>query len=189
MFIGFRKNNKFAKISMETLENISGIVINKSGTRIIAMVPVIDSNSTLGVIEISESFHDIKDNFERLDKEFVFIIDKHQLVNIDLKHKSGKFRDINELYRVAYHNYASGFYMSAEDIDFDALAQSKYINTKKFYITYTPVNDLYGNPIGLVLIGENSKHANSFVQISQNMINSVTTVALGLVISLILFMF
>jgi len=183
------ENHDIAKLVLETGQSISGIVVNKKGVRIIGIVPIRDNNITIGAVSASQSIHALKDDFERIGKEFTFLLAKQQLVFIGLEHKQGMYKKINDNYSVAFHNYDSPFYTHAEKIDFELLEREKYHNDPFYYTTTDPIIDLNGRTIGLAFIGENSDNANSFVQITKNMINSVTTVALGLVISLIMFMF
>jgi len=183
------ENLDIAKMVIETQQSVSGIVVNKDGVRILGMVPVIENNVSIGALEITESIHMIRDEFELLGKEFTFLTSKQQLVFMSLEHKQGQYKEINDEFSVYFHQYDSSFYLNIAKLDFDALRIKKYANDTQFYTTYDNIVDLNGRTIGMALIGEDSSNANSFVKITQNMINSVTTVALGLVISLILFMF
>jgi len=183
------ENIEFANLVMTSNQNISGIVINKDGVRLIGITPVQDGNKTIGAIEVSQSIHSLKLDFERLGKEFIFILNKNQLVFIDIEHKNDTYNDIDDTYKVAFHEYDSKFYVNLQKLDIDTIVENKYNNNPSFYTTYDETIDLNGREVGLFFIGESSANASSFVQITKNMINSVTTVALGLVISLILFMF
>lgn len=183
------ENTEIANLVMDSKQNITGIVINKDGVRLIGITAVEKDKKVIGAIEVSQSIHGIKDDFERLGKEFVFILDKSQLVFLDVAHKTDTYHDIDETYKVAFHEYDSKFYVNLQKLDINKLMEKKYINNKDFYTTNDFAIDLNGREIGLFVIGESTNNGSSFVQITKNMINSVTTVALGLVISLILFMF
>jgi len=183
------QNNEFADLVMSSNQNISGIVANRDGIRLIGITPVHDSNSTIGAIEISQSIHAVKVDFERLGKEFIFVLNKNQLVFLDIAHKTDTYHDIDETYKVAFHNYDSKFYQNLQRLNIEEVVVRKYEANKEFYTTYDETIDLNGRQIGLFFIGESSIGGSSFVQITKNMINTITTVALGLVISLILFIF
>ena len=183
------QNKELANLVMDSKQNITGIVINKDGVRLIGIVPVEFNKKIVGAIEVSQSIHSIKNDFQRLGKEFVFILDKNQLVFLDVEHKTDTYNEIDSKYRVAFHEYDSKFYVNLQTISLEELMEEKYINNKDFYTTRDETIDLRGMEIGLFIIGEDAKNSSSFVQITKGMINSVTTVALGLVISLILFMF
>jgi len=185
------QNHEYADLVITSNQTISGIAVNKDGVRLIGITPIVDpeNNTTIGAIEISQSIHALKEDFERINKEFIFVLDKNQLVFLDIEHKTDTYADIDEEYKIAFHNYDSKFYTNLQRLNIEEFKTAKYVNNKNFYTTYDEAIDLNGREIGLFFIGESAANANSFVKITENMINSVTTVALGLVISLILFMF
>jgi len=183
------ENSKYADLVINTDTSVTGLVINSNGARIVAITPIEDGNSTIGALEVSQDVATLKDDFDRLGKEFTFIVDKSQLVFMDLETKQGNMQDINEKYKIFFHKYDSQFYTNIRDIDLELLAREKYLIDTKYFTTSEEAVNINGKPIGLFVLGESSKEANSFVNITKNMISSVTTVALGLVISLILFMF
>ena len=183
------ENKKYASLVIDTDTSITGLVVNSNGIRIVAITPINDNNSTIGAIEISQDISTIKGELERLGKEFSFIFNKSQLVFMDLGTKQGNMQDINDKYKIFFHSYDPLFYTNLRDIDLEKLQREKYSVNPKFFTTYEEAVDINGKPIGLFMLGESSAEANSFVNITKNLISSVTTVALGLVISLILFMF
>lgn len=183
------ENLEFADLVMSSGQNISGIAVNKNGVRLIGIAPVYKEKKVIGAIEVSQSIHALKLDFERLGKEFVFVLNKNQLVFLDIAHKTDTYSDVDEMYKVAFHEYDSKFYTNLQKLNIPDIVKNKFISDAQYYTTYDEAIDLNGRQIGLFFIGESAENANSFVQITKNMINSVTTVALGLVISLILFMF
>lgn len=183
------ENATYADLVVNTQTSITGIVVNAKGARLIAMMPIIEDGTTLGAIEISQSIFAVKSSFDRLGKEFLFILDKSQLVFMDLESKQGMTQDIDEKYKIFFNNYNPQFYTNLRKINLDELQREKYFIDESYYTTYDETVDIDGKAIGLFIIGEEAGSANSFVNITKNLIGSVTTVALGLVISLILFMF
>lgn len=183
------ENAKYADLVINTTTSVTGLVINSNGARIVAITPIQDGNVTIGALEISQDIATLKDDFERLGKEFTFIVDKSQLVFMDLGTKQGNMQDINEKYKIFFHKYNSQFYTNIRDVDLELLDREKYHVDPKYFTTSQEAVNINGKPIGLFVLGENSDEANSFVNITKNLISSVTTVAIGLVISLILFMF
>ena len=183
------QNGTYAELVISSQTSITGIVVNTTGVRLIAITPVVENNQTIGAIEVSQSISAVKNTFDRLGKEFVFILDKSQLVFMDLESKQGMTQDIDEKYKIFFHNYSSKFYTNLRKIDLEVLQREKYFIDENYYTTVAETVDINGKSIGLFVIGEEAGSANSFVNITNNLISSVTTVALGLVISLILFMF
>ena len=183
------ENTSYADLVMSTTTSISGPVVNSDGVRIIGITPVLDGNKTIGAIEVSQDISAVKNVFDNLGKEFAFIIKKSQLVFVDLETKQGNTQDIHEKYKIFFHDYDSLFFSNIKEISLEELQKTKYNVNPKYYTTYEDAVDINGKPIGLFILGESSSEVNSFVNITKNLINSVTTVALGLIISLILFMF
>lgn len=184
-----KMNLQFAEVVMDTKETIEGIAINKDGVNLITITPIMDKNVTLGAIEVRKSIHAVLLDAELVEKEFAFIIDKNQLGGIDLQYKTGRYQDINEKYSVEYKNYTTNFLPHIKNLDMKQLFEDKYFKDDHFFTNYQELTDVSGKPIGIAFIGESTEHADSFVHIAQNMISTVTTIALGLIISLILFMF
>lgn len=182
-------NSTLSEVITDTKETIEGIVVNPDGVFMMVMVPIMDKNNTIGALEVRRSIHAVIQTAEVVEKEFAFILDKNMLSTINLQHKSGKYRDINEQYSILYKHYTTNFLPHIEKLDMKQLRQDKFYRDSNFFTNYQELTDVSGKPIGLAFIGESVANANSFVHIAQNMISSVTTVALGLVISLILFMF
>jgi hypothetical protein len=58
-----------------------------------------------------------------------------------------------------------------------------------YFRTYKKATDINGADIGLYVIGEGVEKNNGFVNIAEGMVNSVASVSLGLVTSILLFMF
>ena len=183
------ENAVYAELVISSQTSITGIVINATGARLVAITPVVENNETIGAIEVSQNISAVKNTFDRLGKEFVFILDKSQLVFMDLESKQGMTQDIDEKYKIFFHEYNSQFYTNLRKINLEKLQREKYAIDENYYTTYEETVDINGKSVGLFLIGEEAGSANSFVNITKNLIGSVTTVALGLVISLILFMF
>lgn len=183
------QNEKYAALVMETKTSITGMVINEDGLRLIAITPVEDGNLTIGAIEISQDIVTVKNDFDKLGKDFVFIVDKSQLVFMSLGAKQGNTQDIDDKYKIFFHKYNSQFYTNIRDINLEMLLREKYSVNDRYYTTIDEAVDIDGKAVGLFVLGESTQSANSFVNITKNLISSVTTVALGLVISLILFMF
>lgn len=183
------ENSIYAELVMDTTTSVTGLVVNSNGVRIVAITPIVDGNTTIGAIEVSQDVATVRNNLEQLGKEFAFVLNKSQLVFMDLGTKQGNMQDISTKHKIFFHKYSSQFYTNLRDIDIELLEREKYSVDQKYFTTSEEAVNINGKPIGIFFIGESSDQANSFVHITKNLISSVTTVALGLVISLILFMF
>lgn len=183
------ENFKYAALVMSSDTSVSGLAINADGVRLIGISPVVDGNKTIGAIEISQDISTVKNDFDTLGKEFAFIVDKSQLVFMSLGTKQGNMQDIDDTHKIFFHSYNPQFYTDLRKVNLELLKRNKYSIDPNYFTTYEEAVNINGKPVGVFMIGETSKAANSFVNITKNLISSVTTVALGLVISLILFMF
>ena len=182
-------DQKYADVVMRSNSPINGVVVNKEGVKIISISPIVDGDKVIGAIEVEEDVHYAKNDLEKFGKEFAFLLDKEQVAQIDIQYKQGKLEDIGEKYKTFFHDYDPNFYTYLKEIDVDDLVQKKYHNDKLYYTNAVEAFDIDGKRIGVYVMGEKGLEEDSFVKITQDLIKSVTTVALGLVISLVLFMF
>ena len=178
--------------TLRSKSQISGIEVQQSGVYVTLIQPVIRNDFFLGLIEIKQSIHSLKDDFEASDNNFVFLLDKKMLSKLSLKAKSGRYKDVINEYIVFQSAYSSRFYTKITDHGEDAFnddLKQTYGADDVYFRTYKKAKDINGADIGLFVIGEGVEKNNGFVNIANSMVNSVTSVSLGLVISIILFMF
>jgi len=172
--------------------SIYGVEVMSDGVFNTYLQPLIKDDEVYGVIEIKESIHNYKKKFDTLNDEYVFLLDKKMLSQISIDIKNGKYRDMTTQYTVARSFYDTKFAATIPEItekNFSEMIENNYIIDGVYYRTYKEVTDINGVPIGLMIIGEYLDNEDSFVHIADDMTKTVTTVALGLVISIMLFMF
>ena len=169
-----------------------GIEVLDNGVFMVYLLPIVKNDVALGVVEVRENIHSLKDYFERLNKEYAFLLDKKMLVKLNIKAKSGKFRRLIKDLMIEQRFYDTRFVNSLVEMapeDFDKMIKEGYIIDGVFYRTFKIVSDINGADIGYILVGELLDKEGGFVKIAKNMTNTITIVALGLVVSIILFMF
>jgi len=177
---------------IKSKNSIYGVEVMSDGVFNTYLKPLIKDDSVYGVIEIKESIHSYKKAFDELNDEYVFLLDKKMLAQIAIDVKNGKYRDMTEEYTLANTFYDTKFAASIRDLDkekFTEMMQKKYIIDGVYYRSYKMINDINGAEIGMVILGEYVDKEDGFVNLADNMTKTVTTVALGLVISIMLFMF
>jgi len=177
---------------IKSKNSIYGVEVMSDGVFNTYLKPLIKDDSVYGVIEIKESIHSYKKIFDELNDEYVFLLNKKMLAQIAIDVKNGKYRDMTEEYTLANTFYDTKFAASIRDLNkekFTEMMQKKYIIDGVYYRTYKMVNDINGAEIGMVVLGEYVDKEDGFVNLADNMTKTVTTVALGLVISIMLFMF
>lgn len=177
---------------MSSKNPLYGIEVLPDGVFFVYLQPLLKGDNILGVLELRESIHTLKVDFEDRNSGYVFLLDKKMFNNLSLKAKNGKYKDIIDNFAMKQAEYDTKFpismlEMSEEDVkEFFDMA---YFVDETYYRTYKTVTDINGADIGIFVVGETIENTSGFVNIADNMTKTVTSVALGLVISIILFMF
>jgi hypothetical protein len=170
-----------------------GIEILGDGPNLVYLEPIISGDNVLGVIEIKENLLSLKKDFERNKQSiFVFLIQEKMMNNLAIDAKNGRYRAVVDDLRVEEQKYDGAFFSNVieEGLEgFKELKNNGYIVNKDFFKTYKEIVDINGVTVGYVLVGEKVEGSGGFVSIVDNMTKSVTMIALGLVISILLFMF
>lgn len=177
---------------MRSRTQVSGIEVQQDGVFVTLVQPVMAGETFIGLIEVKQSIHSIKDHFEANDDNFVFLLDKKMLVKLSLQAKSGRYRDVVGDYTVYQSAYSSRFYSKLTEAGpelFNYERRIGYGTDNTYFRTFKKATDINGADIGLYVIGEGIEKNNGFVNIAEGMVNSVTSVSLGLVTSILLFMF
>jgi len=177
---------------IKSKNTVYGLEVMADGVFNTYLQPLIKDDNVYGVIEIKESIHNYRKIFESLDDEYVFLLDKKMLPLISIDAKNGKYRDMINDYTVEQTFYDTKFTAMIKDIgevEFKTMIQENYVISGVYYRTYKIMTDINGANIGMMMLGEFVDKEDGFVNLADNMTKTVTTVALGLVISIMLFMF
>ncbi len=170
-----------------------GVEVLSDGPNVVYLEPILSGENVVGVIEIKENLISIKKDFERNKQSiFVFLMQEKMMANLSIDAKNGRYRPVVDDLRVEEQKYDSAFFANVieEGIDgFKELKNQGYTVNKEYFKTYKEILDVNGVTVGYVLIGEQVQGNGGFVNIVDNMTKSVTMIALGLVISILLFMF
>ena len=173
--------------------SIFGIEVLSDGPNVVYIEPIISGESVVGVVEIKESLISIKKDFERNKQSiFVFLMQEKMMANLSIDAKNGRYRPVVDDLRVEEQKYDGGFFANVIEEGADGFKELKdkgYSVNKAYFKTYKEILDVNGVTIGCVLIGEQVQGNGGFVNIVDKMTKSVTMIALGLVISILLFMF
>ena len=173
--------------------SIFGIEVLSDGPNVVYIEPIISGESVVGVVEIKESLISIKKDFERNKQSiFVFLMQEKMMANLSIDAKNGRYRPVVDDLRVEEQKYDGSFFSNVIEDGLDGFKELKdkgYIVNKEYFKTYKEILDVNGVTIGYALIGEQVQGNGGFVNIVDKMTKSVTMIALGLVISILLFMF
>ncbi len=169
-----------------------GIEVLPEGIFLLLIEPIIKNKELLGVLEIKEPLYSLKKDFTKDNGIFLFLLDEKMLKILSPKARNGRYKVImNNLY-VEELRYSSSFYgkiLEKGKDGFNQLLDDGYYLDKVYFKTYDKISDINGNIVGYVVLGEVVEGSGAFVNIVNDMTKTVTTVALGLVISILLFMF
>ena len=173
--------------------SIFGIEVLSDGPNVVYIEPIMSGENVVGVVEIKESLISIKKDFERNKQSiFVFLMQEKMMANLSIDANNGRYRPVVDDLRVEEQKYDGSFFANVIEDGLDGFKELKdkgYIVNKEYFKTYKEILDVNGVTIGYALIGEQVQGNGGFVNIVDKMTKSVTMIALGLVISILLFMF
>lgn len=171
---------------------VFGLEVLFDGIYLVYIQPIISEDRIVGVLELKEELHVFKDVYTKEDSIFMFLLENRMLNKLSINARNGKYREVvNDLY-VEEARYDGQFFAKIIENGKDEFANMmdlSYSVDDQFYRSVREISDINGNVIGVVLIGQTVANSGSFVNIVDKMTKTVTTVALGLVISILLFMF
>lgn len=170
-----------------------GIEILANGPNIVYLEPIMSGDNILGIIEVKENLLSLKKDFERNKQSiFLFLIQEKMMANLAIDAKNGRYRAVVDDLRVEEQKYDGAFFSNVIEDGLEGFKQLKndgYMVNQDFFKTQKEIVDINGVTVGYVLVGEKVEGKGGFVSIVDNMTKSVTMIALGLVISILLFMF
>ncbi len=171
---------------------LSGVEVLENGVFFVYMVPLQKNEVVYGVLEIKESIHALRAQITKEGDEYLFLLDKKMLTFLSLEEKADKYKEVNENYTLKQVEYDTKFATTINTIDsetFEKFKQSGYVLDNNYFRVAKKITDINGVDVGLMVVGESIDVSGGFVNIAGDMTNTVTTVALGLVLSVILFLF
>jgi len=170
-------------------ENIvNGIVVKNTGTFFQASMPFAQTDNTYLKIEVLSGIQNLKNLYTGENRKFIYLLNDSSASKLDRTVFKQLYQNINNNYVLKSSLYSKELLSSLENIDFSKLLKQGYVQNKDYYYTSIKIFDVSGNEIGLILIGEKIDK-NSLVKLVKNLVNNVTMVALGLIVSMILFLF
>jgi hypothetical protein len=206
-------NNEFKKIAKKYMENINknlnrkdikinyfisekndgeniinGIIVKNTGTYFQAKMPFAQKDNTYLKIEVLSNIENLKNLYTGENRKFVYLLNNSSKSKLDRTVFKKLYKKINNKYSIKTLLYPQELINNIQSIDFNKLNKQGYIKLKDYYFTAVNIYDVTGSEIGLILIGEKIDD-NSLVKLVKNLVNNVTMVALGLIVSMILFLF
>ncbi|MCT7464295.1 hypothetical protein N5S72_07530 [Aliarcobacter cryaerophilus] len=170
-----------------------GFEVLGDGPNIVYLFPIIIDSSVVGVVEIKENIISLKNDIERSKQTiFLFLLQEKMMNNLSDDLKNRRYRLVVDDLRVEEQKYDSSLVSNVAEGGQEEIKELKnngYLVNDVYFKTYKEVVDVNGVTIGYIIMAEKVQGSNGFVNIVDNMTKSVTLVSLGLVISILLFMF
>lgn len=170
-----------------------GFEVLGDGPNIVYLYPVVIDSSVVGVVEIRENIISLKNDIERSKQTiFLFLLQEKMMNNLSDDLKNRRYRLVVDGLRVEEQKYDSSLVSNVAEGGQEEIKELKnngYLVNDVYFKTYKEVVDVNGVTIGYIIMAEKVQGSNGFVNIVDNMTKSVTLVSLGLVISILLFMF
>jgi hypothetical protein len=169
-----------------------GIEILLDGVFYVQIEPLIIDDKIIGIIELKEKVHNLKAEYTKDDVIFLFLLEERMLNKLSIKSRNGKYKEVLEKMNVEelkYNGQFVGKIIESGKEKYKQMLEIGYDVDDTFFRTTQKISDINGHIIGVIVLGERVADSGAFVNIVDSMTKTVTTVALGLVISILLFMF
>ena len=170
-----------------------GFEVLEDGPNIVYLFPLIIDSNVVGVVEIKENIISLKNDIERSKQTiFLFLLQEKMMNNLSDDLKNRRYRLVVDGLRVEEQKYDSSLVSNVAEGGQEEIKELKnngYLVNDVYFKTYKEVVDVNGVTIGYIIMAEKVHGSNGFVNIVDNMTKSVTLVSLGLMISILLFMF
>ena len=177
--------------SMQTKNSIFGAEVLPDGIFYIYLFPLLKEDKVIGLIEVRESIYTFQDSFARLNQEYAFLLDTKMLPMLSLQNRDGIYQDIGKNYLIhskIYNSVTLGIVNSIDENSLLKITKGDYIVTKDSFLNGMTIRDINGVEIGLAIMGQSLTKEGGFINMAQKMTHQVIAIALGLIVSLLLFL-
>lgn len=184
---------KSIKISFEKVaKNIqqNGLETTAKGTVFKDSMPMVDKNGTLYAVVVEKNIDDLVQVYKKEHKKFAYFVNESAMHKLHNEVKKRFYKSYHDKYYIKYDAYDKSFIDALKDVPFDdKLQENGFVKDNHYFSVYQKVYDSEGDFVGVAVVGEEVSSGNSFVNLVKNLVNSVTMVALGLIVSMLLFLF
>jgi hypothetical protein len=167
----------------------NGLVVDDRGIAMLASVPMAESNNISIYTDVRKDISALKEYYDKKSKEFVLLLNRGAYSQVDSKIATKNYKNILDSYYADTATFSGEFIQDISKANLKRLLKDGYIKDLNYFFVAKKAYGYDGQEIGLIIIGEKINEENSFVNLIKNLVNSVTIVALGLIVSMILFLF
>jgi len=184
LFVHFTYSDKMIDTKMR-----NGLIVNPEGVSFTAAFPLAERENVRLGLQVDNDIVSLKNHYNKEKKEFALLLNRGAYSLIDPKIRSKEYQNVLDSYYVDMRTFDSEFIQDIKKADLKQLLKEGYIKDLNYFFVAKKAYGYDGQEIGLMIIGEKINEKNSFVNLIKNLVNSVTIVALGLIVSMILFLF
>lgn len=185
------KNSINAVINRKS--SLYGLEVLLDGPSVVYLEPVFVDQNLVGVLEVKQKLLNFKADYEKAQGGlFLFLLQERSMTALSTDIKNGDYKVIVEDLFVEEKRYDGLFYANMIEEGSEGLKFMKehgYQVNESYFKTYKEIFDINGAFIGYIIVGEKVEGSSGFVNIVNKLTKEVTLIALGLVMSILLFMF
>ena len=185
------KNSINAVINRKS--SLYGLEVLLDGPSVVYLEPVFVDQNLVGVLEVKQKLLNFKADYEKAQGGlFLFLLQERNMTALSTDIKNGDYKVIVEDLFVEEKRYDGLFYANMIEEGSEGLKFMKehgYQVNESYFKTYKEIFDINGAFIGYIIVGEKVEGSSGFVNIVNKLTKEVTLIALGLVMSILLFMF
>jgi hypothetical protein len=185
------KNSINAVINRKS--SLYGLEVLLDGPSVVYLEPVFVDQNLVGVLEVKQKLLNFKADYEKAQGGlFLFLLQERSMTALSTDIKNGDYKVIVEDLFVEEKRYDGLFYANMIEEGSEGLKFMKehgYRVNESYFKTYKEIFDINGAFIGYIIVGEKVEGSSGFVNIVNKLTKEVTLIALGLVMSILLFMF
>lgn len=173
--------------------SLFGMEVLLDGPNMVYLEPLFIEQNLAGVMEVKQNLISFKQDYEKTQGGvFLFLLQERSMNALSTELKNGNYRAVVDDLFVEEKKFDGMFFgnMIKEGSEGLKLMRDQgYKVNEVFFKTYKEVIDINGSFIGYLIVGEKVEGSNGFVNIVDKLTKEVTLIALGLVMSILIFMF
>jgi len=174
-------------LASSTLKPIVGVERLGGELWIRSITPFLNDNKEpIAILELRQSIDLIQEALIEEKRKFLFVLNKDFMDKKEFE--TLKYLEINTQYVTLQKSIDRGFFDFLTKINFSQLKSDGFVVDHDYYVTYRIVDDVEGNPFGMFLTGEDLRDSGSIVATLDKVSKTITIVALGLVVALLILM-
>lgn len=185
------KNSINAVINRKS--SLYGLEVLLDGPSVVYLEPMFVDQNLVGVLEVKQRLLNFKADYEKAQGGlFLFLLQERSMSALSTDVKNGDYKVVVEDLFVEEKRYDGLFFANMISEGSEGLRFMKehgYQVNQSYFKTYKEIFDINGAFIGYIIVGEKVEGSSGFVNIVNKLTKEVTLIALGLVMSILLFMF